>query len=147
VYTTAFPAGTSRDLPLAVLSLLWHSSSVLYSGWSDVTESMITTLTPFCGYNMMKVRRVKRRRSIVVFPNKIEPVTLRKCRYDPWLTDRAYLIAITVTDISQSFTYTTAAKINRGIDTEQNYVTLTLPTRPAEPSFLCCSTWTGPFSF
>ena len=113
VYTTAFPAGTSRDLPLAVLSLLWHSSSVLYSGWSDVTESMVTTLTPFCAYNMMKVRCVKRRRSIVVFPNKIEPVTLRKCRYDPWLTDKAYLIAITVTDISQSFTYTTAAKINR----------------------------------
>ena len=39
-------------------------------------------------------------------------VSLRKCPYDHWLTDKAYLSAITVTNIYQSFTYKMAAEIN-----------------------------------
>jgi len=42
---------------------------------------------------------------------------------------KAYLSAITVTNISQIFIYKMAAKTT-GIDTEQNYVTVTLCTCP-----------------
>ena len=34
---------------------------------------------------------------------KIELLSLRKCPYDHWLTNKAYLSAITVTNISKSF--------------------------------------------
>ena len=47
------------------------------------------------------------------YSNKIGPVSLRKCPYDHWLTNKAYLSAIRVTNISrQSFTHKMAAKIN-----------------------------------
>jgi len=45
--------------------------------------------------------------------NKTESVSLRKCPYDHWLINRAYLSAIAATNISQrDFTYKMAAKIN-----------------------------------
>ena len=44
--------------------------------------------------------------------NKIESVSFRKCPYDYWLTNKAYASAITVTNISNSFTYKMATKIN-----------------------------------
>ena len=44
--------------------------------------------------------------------NKIESVCLRKCPYDHWLTNKAYLSAIAVTNIFQGFTYRIAAKVN-----------------------------------
>jgi len=44
--------------------------------------------------------------------NKIESVSLRKCPYDHRLTNKAYLSAVTMTNISQSFVYKMAAKIN-----------------------------------
>jgi len=43
---------------------------------------------------------------------KNESVGLRKCPYDHWLTNKAYLSTTTVTDIYQSFTYKMSAKIN-----------------------------------
>ena len=46
------------------------------------------------------------------YSNKIESVTLRKCPCGHRLTNKLYLSAITVTNISQSFTYKMAAKIN-----------------------------------
>ena len=46
------------------------------------------------------------------YTNKTESVSLRKCPYDHWVNNEAYLSAITVTNISQSFTYRMAAKIN-----------------------------------
>ena len=46
------------------------------------------------------------------YSNKTESVILRKCPYDHWLTNKAYLSTITVRNISQSFTYKMAAKIN-----------------------------------
>ena len=77
----------------------------------DVTESMVTTRSPCCGwYNMMCA--VKRRRFMELFSSKIESVSLRKCPYDHWLTNKAYLSAITVTNISPSFSHKMAAKIN-----------------------------------
>jgi len=81
---------------------------------SDVTEFTVTVRSPFCGYNVMaKIYRC--------YSNKIEPVSLRKCPCDHWLTIKAYLSAITVTNISQSFYLQLT-----GIDTELNYVTVTL---------------------
>ena len=43
---------------------------------------------------------------------KIESVSLRKCPYDHWLANKVYLSAVMVTNISESFTYKLAAKIN-----------------------------------
>jgi len=37
------------------------------------------------------------------YSNKIESASLRKCPYDHWLANKAYLSATTVTQISQSF--------------------------------------------
>ena len=46
------------------------------------------------------------------YRNKTESVSLRNCPYDPWLTSKAYSSAITVTDISLSFTCKMASKIS-----------------------------------
>jgi len=42
--------------------------------------------------------------------HKTESVSLRKCLYDHWLTNKVYLSAIIVTSIFQSFTCKMAAK-------------------------------------
>ena len=78
---------------------------------------------------------VKWRRFILCYSNKTESVSLRKCPYDHGLTSKACLSAITVTNMSQSFTYNVAAKINY-IDTEQNYVTVTVCIDVDRLSFL-----------
>jgi len=46
-----------------------------------------------------------------MYSNKIESVSLRKCPYDHWVTNKAYLSAITVTNIYQSSIYKMEAKI------------------------------------
>jgi len=43
---------------------------------------------------------------------KSNQLVYKNCPYDHWLTNKAYLSAITATNISQSFTYKMAAKIN-----------------------------------
>jgi len=48
------------------------------------------------------MRRVKWRRFIVL-SNKIDSVSLRKCPYDHWLTNKPYLSAITETNIYKIF--------------------------------------------
>ena len=62
--------------------------------------------------------------------HKIESVSLRKCPYDQCfkLTNKAYLSALTVASIFRSFTHKMAAKTGWHIDTERNYVTVTLCT-------------------
>jgi len=49
---------------------------------------------------------------LLCYSNKIKSVSLRKCPYDCRLTNKACANTITVTNISQSFTYKMAAKIN-----------------------------------
>jgi len=53
---------------------------------------------------------------LACYSNKIESVCLRKCPYDDRLinkaTKKASLSDITLTNISESFTYKMAAKIN-----------------------------------
>ena len=53
---------------------------------------------------------VKRRRLIMEFLHKIVSVYENVRIYDHWLTNKAYLSAITVTNIFRSFTYKMAAK-------------------------------------
>ena len=53
---------------------------------------------------------------------------LRACPHDHQTTDRAYLNDIRVTNISKSFTHKMASK-PAGIDTERNYVTVTVGIR------------------
>jgi len=48
----------------------------------------------------------------------------KKYPYDHWLTNKAYLSTITVTNISQSFYLQDAGK-NHLVDMEQNYITVT----------------------
>ena len=46
------------------------------------------------------------------YSNKIESVSLTKCPCNCWLTNKVYVSAVTVTNISRSFTYKMAAEMN-----------------------------------
>jgi len=83
----------------------------VYMRRNDVTESMVTIQSPFCGYSTTKCVELNGE-ALSCYSNKTESVSLRKCPYDHWLTDKAYLSAITVRNISRSFTYKMAAEIN-----------------------------------
>jgi len=84
----------------------------VYIGWNDVTVSMVTVRSPFSGYNTVKCAEWNGA-DLSCYSNETKSLSLRKCSYDNWLTNKAYLSAVTVTDISQTFTYTMAAIINR----------------------------------
>ena len=83
----------------------------VYMRRNDVTESMVTIQSPFCGYSTTKCVELNGE-ALSCYSNKTESVSLRKCPYDHWLTDKAYLSAITARNISRSFTYKMAAEIN-----------------------------------
>ena len=68
-------------------------------------ESMATMRSPFCGYNTTWCVELYGEYLLCYSRN-------RKCPYDRWLTNKAYLRAVITTNISQSFTYKMAAKIN-----------------------------------
>ena len=63
---------------------------------------LVTIQSPFCGYNTIKCVELNGE-GLSCYSNKIESVSLRKCPYDHWLTNKVYLSAITVTNISKSF--------------------------------------------
>ena len=84
----------------------------LYMGWSDVTESMVTIRSPFCGYNTIQCVELNGD-DLSCYSSKIGSISLRKCPRDYWLANKSYLSAITVTDISESFvTYNMASEMN-----------------------------------
>ena len=83
----------------------------IHIGWSDVTESMVTTRSPFCDYKMPWCVELNGE-YLSCYSNKIKSVNSRNCPRDHWLANKAYLSAFTVTNICQRFTYKTAAKIN-----------------------------------
>ena len=56
-------------------------SAILYIGWSDVTESMTTIRSPFCGCNMAKCVEL-RGEDLSCYLNNIRSAGLRKCLYD-----------------------------------------------------------------
>ena len=96
-----------------------------YTGWNDVTESMVTIRSPFCGYNTIRCVKLNGE-DLSCYLNKTESVILRKCPYDHWIANNPYLSAITMTNISQSFYLQDGGKKSSGIDMEQNYVIVTL---------------------
>ena len=69
----------------------WHSTEYTL-GWSDVTESMVTIYDRhFVGIT----RCVELNGEDLAYrSNKTESVSLRKCPYDNWLTNKSYLSAI-----------------------------------------------------
>jgi len=74
------------------------------------------------------------------YSNKIESVGLRKCPYDQWLTNKAYLSTTTVANISQSFTYKMAAKVNwhrYGTKLRHCHLTYTPRGRKKQTLFFC----------
>jgi len=85
--------------------------SSVYTGWSDVTESMVRIRSPFCGYNTTQCGQLKGE-DLSCYSNETKSASLRNVHYDHWLTNKAYLSAITVTNIFESFTCKMAAKIN-----------------------------------
>ena len=114
---------------------------------------MVTIRSPFCGYNTTWCVRLNGE-DLSCCPNKIESVSLTKCQYDHWLTNKAYLSAITVTDITllRVFTYKMAAKINRhrcGTKLRHYrpmYLSSTSDIRPIaiqmfRPSVVCLCVW------
>ena len=77
-----------------------------------MSQSHDTTIrSPFCTCHTTSCVEL-RGEDLSYYSNEIESVSLRKCPYDHWFTNKAYLSAITVTNTSQSFTYKMAAKIN-----------------------------------
>jgi len=92
---------------------------------SDVTESMVTTRSPFCGYNTIYKCVELNGEDLSCYSNKIDWVSLRKCPCDRWLTIRAYLSDITATDISRSFS-TRCRRKPASMDMELNYAIVIL---------------------
>jgi len=92
---------------------------------------MVTIRSPFCGYNTTSCVELKGE-DLSRCSNKIESVSLRKCPHDHRITNNAYLSAITVTNICQSFAYKMAAKINwhRCGTKLRHYVALCIATKP-----------------
>jgi len=72
---------------------------------------MVTIGSPFCGYSRTYYVKLNGE-DLLCYSNKTESVSLRKCPYDHELANKAYLSAITMTNMSRSFTYKMAAKVN-----------------------------------
>jgi len=87
----------------------------VYTGCSDVTESTVMLRSPFCGYKKIQCVELNSE-NFSCYSNKIGSVSLRKCPYDHRLTNKAYLCAITVTSISQSFLPTRWRQKSTGTD-------------------------------
>ena len=54
------------------------------TGWSYITESMVTTRSPFCGYNTIYCVELNGE-DLSCYSNKIEPVSLQS-PHDHWLS-------------------------------------------------------------
>ena len=54
---------------------------LVHIGRSDVTESMVTIRSPFCGYNTTKCVQLNGE-DLACYSNNTESVSSRKCRYD-----------------------------------------------------------------
>jgi len=70
---------------------------------------MFTTRSPFCGYNTAQFVELWGE-DLVFYSNNIDSDGLRKWPYNHWLTNKAYLSDITVTNIFPSFTHKMVAK-------------------------------------
>jgi len=73
------------------------------------SESVLMIQSPFCGYYTIYCTDLNGE-DISCYSNKTESLSLRKSPYDHCLINKAYLSAITVTNISQSFYLQDGAK-------------------------------------
>ena len=89
----------------------YRSTAEKYMRWSDVTESVVMTLSPFCGYRTILCVQLNGE-DLSCYWNKNESVSFRKCPYDCWLANKANISAVTVIDNSEIFLYKVVAKIN-----------------------------------
>jgi len=78
----------SSDTTPVVGLCLASSAFGLHVGWSDLTESMVTIRSPFCGYNSAYCVELKGE-DLWSYSHKIESVSLRKCPYGYYLTNNA----------------------------------------------------------
>jgi len=86
---------------------------------------MVIIRLPFCVYNLAQYVELIGE-DLTCYSNKIKLISLRRCSRDHWLTNKAYLSAMRVTDISRSSLPTRWRQKSTGIDTRQNNVIITL---------------------
>jgi len=94
----------------------------VYTGWSNVTESMVTIRSPFVGITRHNAFLLNGQ-DISCYSNKIESVSLRKCPYDQW---QGVFKRNHSDEHFSDFLPTRWRQKSTGIDMEQNYVTVTL---------------------
>ena len=98
---------------------------ILYMGWSDVTESMATTRTPFCGYNMAQCVKLMGEYLSCYLSKTFDPLVYGNVCMIINLPTRS-ILAISQWNIYQSFTHKMAAKTSW----YWSYVTVTLCIQP-----------------
>ena len=81
-----------------------------YIGWSDVTESMVTIWSPFCGYNTIYCVELNGA-DWSYYSNKIESVS-ENVHVSTYLQSQAYLLQSQWQTFLRVFTYKMAAKMN-----------------------------------
>jgi len=86
-------------------TIITSLSPYVYIGWSDVTGYMVTIRSPFCGYEMLQCVEI---RDEDLSCCSVSLLKVSICQY--MSTNKAYLIDITLANISQSFTYKMAPK-------------------------------------
>jgi len=94
-----------------------------YIWWSDITESMATIRSSFCGYNTAYCVELMAE-DFSCYLNNIQSAGLWKCLYDHLLVNKAYYSNISVKKTLITFTHNMAAKASW----HRNYVTVTLCT-------------------
>jgi len=105
VYCTCRSLIDGRDW----LTDVWWCATSQEAGYTQ-GEVTSQSLWSWYGRHFVCITRHNALSYISCYSNKIESFNLRKCPYDHWLTNKAYLSATTVTNISKSFTYKMATK-------------------------------------
>jgi len=86
-------------------TIITSLSPYVYIRWCDVTGYMVTIRSPFCGHEMLQCVEI---RDEDLSCCSVSLLKVSICQYMP--TNKAYLIDITLANISQSFTHKMAPK-------------------------------------
>jgi len=97
----------------------------VYTGWSNVMESMVATRSPFCGYNTIQCVDLKDE-DLLCYSNKIELESFFNVHRITDLPTKCNLSAISQWQIFLRVLPTRWRQKSAGIDMEQNHVTVTL---------------------
>jgi len=101
----------------------WWIFWPIYIGWSDVSESMVTIRSAFCGYDIM--RWVKWQRFIMLFLSNWTSWFKKMSIWSLTYQQRVFKRYLSGKHFSE-FLPTGWRQKSSGIDMEQNYVTVTL---------------------